>query len=74
MFYGLQIYFDENHGGSTSVGVMSTGIASPARESNGTVATKCECSIYGFSQGSMVLHHGLQHCSNEGCMMFMRGH
>jgi len=59
------------NGGVTSPGVMSTGVASPTRESNGTVAAKCRCSICSFSQGSVVLHHGLRHCSDEGCMMFM---
>jgi len=59
------------HGGSTSTSVVSTGLASPVKESNNMVAGKCGHSICGFSQGSLVLHRGLRHCSNEGCMIFM---
>jgi len=62
------------NGGATSANITSTGVASLARESNGTVAAKCGCSICGFSQGSVVLHHGLRHCSDERCMEFMRKH
>jgi len=62
------------NGGAMSTGVTSMGVVSPTMESNGTMAAKCECSIYGFVQGSVVLYHGLQHCSEKGCMMFMHGH
>jgi len=60
--------------GSTSAGVMSTSVVSPKRELNGTVVAKYKCSICGFSQGSVVLHRGLRHGSDEGCMVFMRKH
>jgi len=43
-------------------------------ESNGTVAVKSERLICDFSQGSMVLRRELWDGSDEGCMVFMRGH
>ena len=62
------------HSGSTWAGVASMSVTSPARESNDTVATKCERLICGFSQGSMILRSGLRHGSNEGFMVFIRDH
>jgi len=46
-------------------GVTSTGVASRARESNGTMAAKCRCSTCGFSQCSVVLRRGLWLGSNK---------
>jgi len=62
------------NGGAMSTGVTSTCVASLVRESNGTVVAKCRCSICDFLQGSMVLHRGLRHGFDEGCMLFMREH
>ena len=62
------------HGGATLVGVTSTSNASPTRETNDTVATKCRRLIYGFSQCSVVLRCELRYDFDEGCTMFMRGH
>ena len=61
---------------STRVDRGSTlaGVASPTRESDDTVATKCKRLICGFLQCSVVLHCGLRYGSKEGCMVFMHGH
>jgi len=58
------------HGGATSTDVTSTGNASPVKESNDTMATKCERLISGFSQCSVVLRCELWCGSNKGCMVF----
>jgi len=58
--------------GAMSISVTSTGVASLARESNGTVVVKCRRSICGILQGSVVLRRGMWHGSNEGYMVFMR--
>jgi len=42
---------------------MPVGVASSARDSDDTVATKYKCSICCFSQCFVVLCHGLQHGS-----------
>jgi len=70
------VSFVRRRSASTRVNGSATlvGVASLVRESNDKVATKCRCSICGFLQYSVVLHRGLRHSSDKGCIVFMHEH